>query len=84
MVIVVEGSERERRGTANILQCACDVDWAPPILVCEVQVGVRVLNESLEALDPLKLCTDEGGRAASAGLDEVDICLLYTSPSPRD
>ena len=29
-------------------------------------------------------CLDEGASVVISGISEADICLLYTSPSPRD
>ena len=53
----------------------------PVILLSYVNTQLRDYYESLEAL-----CTCRGIKKKDliSQLDQIDYCLLYTSPSPRD
>ena len=41
-------------------------------------------NQSLDDSDPNKFVAMMGAEAVYTLLKQVDLCLLYTSPSPRD
>ena len=38
----------------------------------------------LDAIDSVKICLERGGCQVVPGQGQLGICLLYTSPSPRD
>ena len=74
LAIAREQVLRDARG--RVESCPCDITRAD-----EIEALVAVTRERL---GPIDILINNAGGPPGGGFDQVDDCLLYTSPSPRD